>query len=300
MTETRALGGRYRLDEVIGTGGMARVWRAYDTVLDREVAVKMLTAEHSADPVAYHRARNEARFNARLAHPNVAAVYDFGTSRRAGQGAAYLVMELVEGPLLSDYLQRGPLDWGFAARVCAEVAAGLSAAHTRGIVHRDIKPANVVLTRAGAKLLDFGIATTAGEPDHTPEGEILGTVAYMAPERLDSLPTAPSIDVYALGVVLYRCLTGLLPWPADTDDELLDSHQNHPPAPLPLIDGIAPEVVDICMASLRKDPASRPTSVAFALILAAAADAQVYIPPVVAPPPARPRSGIDTPERLAI
>src|SRR4051794_39972878 len=127
----RTLGGRYRLVEEIGVGGMAPVWRAHDEVLDREVAVKLLTDEHSADPYEFERARNEARCAARLAHPNVAAVYDFGTSRRAGHGAAYVVMELVEGLLLNAYLYNGPMNWRLAVRVCAEVSAGLAAAHSQ-------------------------------------------------------------------------------------------------------------------------------------------------------------------------
>jgi serine/threonine protein kinase len=181
----REVGGRYRLLDQIGEGGMARVWRAHDDVLDRIVALKLLTDENTADPQEFERARNEARCAARLAHPNVAAVYDFGTTRRGGQGAAYVVMELVEGPVLSDYLRSGPLNWRFAVRVVAEIAAGLAAAHSHGIVHRDIKPGNVILTEAGAKLLDFGIAARVGEPDRLPDGNIPGTAAYLAPERLD-------------------------------------------------------------------------------------------------------------------
>src|SRR5688572_28172068 len=135
----RVLSGRYRLLGQLGVGGMAPVWQAHDEVLDRTVAVKLLTPEHTADPEAFARASNEARYAARIAHPNVAGVYDFGTTRRGRQGAAYLVMELVQGSLLSDYLRHGPLHPGFAVRVCAEVAAGLAAAHGQGIVHRDIK-----------------------------------------------------------------------------------------------------------------------------------------------------------------
>ena len=181
----RILSGRYRLVEQIGSGGMAPVWLAHDEILDRTVAVKLLTAEHATDPGGFARARNEARCAARIAHPNVGGVYDFGTTRRGQQGAAYLVMELVSGPLLSDYLRHGPLHPSFAVRVCAEVAAGLAAAHAQGIVHRDIKPANVILTPTGAKILDFGIAARTGDTDLRPDGLVLGTPAYIAPERLD-------------------------------------------------------------------------------------------------------------------
>src|SRR5689334_13123392 len=216
----RTLGGRYRLLEQIGVGGMAPVWLAHDEVLDRNVAVKLLTHEDTADPHDFERAQNEARSAARLAHPNVAAVYDFGTSRRGLQGTAYVVMELVEGPLLSGYLRDGPLPPRFAVRVAAEVCAGLVAAHRQGIVHRDIKPGNVVLTPTGAKILDFGIAARTGAPDRAPDGSVEGTAAYMAPERQAGDPVAPAIDVYAVGVLLYRILTARLPWPIGTDDEL--------------------------------------------------------------------------------
>ena len=278
----RTLGGRYRLDEEIGVGGMARVWRAYDHVLDREVAVKLLVT--AGDSSAFERARNEARHAARLAHPNVAAVYDFGTSQRGGRGTAYLVMELLDGPLLSDRLRRGPLDWHFAARVAAEVSAGLAAAHGHDIVHRDVKPGNIALTPTGAKLLDFGITTGAGETDRIIEHTIIRTTAYIAPERLQGRPVMPATDMYSVGVLLYQMITGELPWPSNTDEELLNSHRLATPAPLPRIDGLADEVGDIYAGCLDKRPSERPTAVAAALLLAATVDAQVYLPPISGPP----------------
>jgi serine/threonine-protein kinase len=264
---------------------MAAVWLAHDEVLDREVAVKLLTAEHAADPAGFERARNEARFGARFAHPNVVAVHDFGTSRRGWRGAAYLVMELVEGPLLVDAMHGGALDWRVAGRVCAEVAAGLAAAHGHGIVHRDVKPANIVLTAAGAKILDFGVAAEAGSPDHLPDGTLLGTPAYLAPERLDRGPSHPAADVYAVGVLLYQALTGRMPWPADTDEQVLHAHRNVPPAALPTIPGLPAEIAEVCAGSLDKIPECRPTAVALALILSAAVDVPVHVPPVLAHPP---------------
>ncbi|MGI5243837.1 serine/threonine-protein kinase [Dactylosporangium sp. CA-139066] len=286
------------MERKLGQGGMASVWRAHDEVLDRAVAVKLLTPEHTADQGAFDRARNEARFGARFAHPNVVAVYDFGTSRRAGRGTAYLVMELVEGQALDAVMRGGPLDWRVAGRVCAEVGAGLAAAHGHGIVHRDIKPANVVLTSAGAKILDFGVAAEAGQPDRLPDGSLLGTPTYLAPERLDTTAewtstAAAPMDVYAVGVLLYQCLTGRLPWPADTDEQVLRSHRHVPPAPLPRIDGLPAEVAEVCAASLDKLPEARPTSVALALILSAAVDVPVHVPPVLLP--AAKRSALHAP-----
>jgi serine/threonine protein kinase len=279
----RVLGGRYRLRRKLGEGGMASVWEAHDEVLDRPVAVKLLTPEHTADADGFERARNEARSGARFAHPNVVAVYDFGTSRRSGRGTAYLVMELVEGEPLDVVMLGGPLDWRVAGRVCAEVGAGLAAAHTHGVVHRDIKPANVVLTSSGAKLLDFGVAARVGDPDQRPDGTLLGTPAYLAPERLSPGEAAPAADVYAVGVLLYQCLTGRLPWPARTDEQVLHAHRHTPPEPLPEIAGLPEELAELCELSLEKDPRDRPTSVALALILSAAVDVPVHVPPVLRP-----------------
>ena len=284
------VGGRYRLLDEAGVGGMATVWRAHDEVLDRVVAVKLLTDDQCVDPRDIERARTEARYGARLAHPNVAAVYDFGTSRRGGRGAAFVVMELLDGMLLANRLDRGPLNWRFAVRVCAEISAGLATAHGQGIVHRDIKPGNVVLTEAGAKLLDFGIAAFVGEPDRLADGTVLGTSGYMAPERFGPGPVAPSLDLYGLGVLLYRTLTARLPWVAQTREELIRAHRYVAPLPLPPIDGLPPEVGDICFRCLDKDPAGRPTAIAVALLLAACVDAQVYVPSPLnrpAPPPRR-------------
>lgn len=280
----QTLGGRYRLLEQIGSGGMARVWRAHDEVLDRTVAVKLLTAEDTVDPDEFEQAHNEARCAARLAHPNVAAVYDFGTSRRGGRGAAYVVMELVGGTLLTDHLRSRPMNWQFAVRVCAEVSAGLAAAHSQQIVHRDIKPANVVLTQTGAKILDFGIAARIGEPDQFADGSVPGTAAYMAPERQDRAPVAAALDLYSVGVMLYRNLTTRLPWDAATVEELWRAHRELAPRPLPVIDGLAPEVRQILASCLDKDPAARPTAAAAALILAASVDAQVYLPTLLQRP----------------
>jgi len=199
------------------------------------------------------------------------------------------VTELVEGPVLSEYLTPGPLNWRFAVRVAAEIAAGLAAAHSHRIVHRDIKPANVVLTESGAKLLDFGIAAQVGEEDQLADGTVLGTSGYMAPERFDSKPVAPPLDMYGLGVLLYRTLTARLPWHAYTDEALLRAHRDSPPLPLPPIPGLAPQVADICFQCLDKDPARRPTAVAAALLLAACVDAQVYVPSPIKRPVPQPR-----------
>ncbi|WP_406065455.1 serine/threonine-protein kinase [Micromonospora sp. NBC_00860] len=275
----RMLDGRYRLEQRIGVGGMSEVWRAYDQVLDRPVAVKLISPGREDRDGPVDRIRAEARSAARLEHPNVASVHDFGTSSTwPGRPVPYIVMELAEGETLAAHLRAGPLDWQIAVRVCAEVAAALAAAHAEGIVHRDVKPANVMLTPAGVKVLDFGIAIAAGAPDPMPSGMVLGTPAYLAPEQLDEAPATPAADMYALGVLLYYSLTARLPYRAATASELLLVRRRQPPEPLPDIAGLPPEVAELCHSCLADDPEQRPTSLVAALLLAEAVDARVYVP----------------------
>ncbi|MET8308779.1 serine/threonine-protein kinase [Micromonospora sp. NPDC005173] len=275
----RTLDGRYQLEQRIGVGGMSEVWQAHDQVLDRPVAVKLISPGWDGQSGPVERIRAEARSAARLVHPNVASVHDFGTSSTLpGRRVPYIVMELAEGETLAAHLRAGPLDWRISVRVCAEVSAALAAAHAEGIVHRDIKPANVMLTPSGVKVLDFGIATPAGAPEPLPDGLLMGTPAYLAPEQLDGAPATPAADMYALGVLLYYCLSGRLPYRADTLTELLGTRRRLPPDPLPEIDGLPPEVAELCRSCLAEAPAERPTSLVAALVLAEAVDARVYVP----------------------
>jgi serine/threonine protein kinase len=277
----RTLGGRYQLEQRIGIGGMSEVWRGHDRVLDRPVAVKIMAPAVEgtlgrADGVEV--VRTEARSAARLAHPNVAGVHDFGTSPAPGRDVPYIVMELVDGRTLGEHLSAGLFDWRIAVRICAEVSAALAAAHAQHVVHRDIKPANIMLTPAGAKVLDFGIAAAVGSRDPDPDGPVMGTPAYVAPERFEGLPATPASDMYSLGVLLYHCLSGRLPWTAGSHTELVQAQRDLDPDPLPHIDGLAPEVVDLCSRCLHRDPAERPTALVAALLLAEAVDARVYVP----------------------
>ena len=277
----RTLGGRYQLVQRIGIGGMSEVWRAHDRVLDRPVAVKIMApaVEGTLGRIdGVDLVRTEARSAARLAHPNVANVHDFGTSPALGREVPYIVMELVDGQPLSEHMNAGPLDWRIGVRVCAEVAAALAAAHAEHVVHRDIKPANIMLTPSGAKVLDFGIAAATGSPDPDPDGPVMGTPAYVAPERFEGLPATPAADMFALGVLLYHCLSGRLPWDAHSNTELVHAQRYGQPAPLPVIDGVAPEVVDLVARCLDQDPKERPTALVAALLLAEAVDARVYVP----------------------
>jgi serine/threonine-protein kinase len=175
-------------------------------------------------------------------------------------------------------MNAGPIDWRIGVRICAEVAAALAAAHAEHVVHRDIKPANIMLTPSGAKVLDFGIAAAAGTPDPDPDGPVMGTPAYVAPERFEGLPATPATDVFALGVLLYHCLAGRLPWDARTNTELIYAQRYLHPDPLPPIDGLAPEVVDLCTHCLHHDPLQRPPALVAALVLAESVDARVYVP----------------------
>ncbi|WP_305786048.1 serine/threonine-protein kinase [Symbioplanes lichenis] len=274
------IGGRYRLVERLGTGGMSEVWRGHDEVLGREVAVKLLAPRHADDFRFRARLRQEAVAAARLCHPHVTGVFDFGAF-------PYVVMELNDGEAVADRLRRdGPLPWRTAVTVAAEVASALAMAHARGIVHRDVTPANVMLTGSGAKIVDFGISAVSGQRDAAPDGSLLGTPAYLAPERLSGGPVAPPADVYALGLLLYRMLTGGFPWPADSTTEALRAHLYADPAPLPPLPGLPPEVADLCLRCLAKQPENRPGAEEVATELARLVGLQPVIP--AAAEPARP------------
>ncbi|MFK4245679.1 serine/threonine-protein kinase [Micromonospora chokoriensis] len=270
MQRDQLLAGRYRLLERLGSGGMSAVHRAYDEVLERDVAVKVLVA---SDAGARQRIQGEARAAARLSHPHVTGVYDYGESSVDGVQVPFVVMELLGGHTLEQRLAVGPLPPRAGLRVCAEVASALADAHARGLVHRDIKPGNVMLTPTGAKVLDFGIAAAAGDSEIDFEGRLLGTPAYLAPERLEAGEVLPACDVYALGLLLHRVLTGRLPWPAEAQSGMLRAHTHVEPAPLPPIEGVPSEVHRLYRWCLARDPADRPPAVEAARILLDAAAA---------------------------
>ncbi|WP_460747872.1 serine/threonine-protein kinase [Micromonospora schwarzwaldensis] len=291
---------RYVLRARIGLGGMSEVWRADDEVLHRPVAVKALAGRLAADPNLRATIQREARAAARLTHPHVTQVYDYGEATLPGGVVTpYLVMELVAGRTLADRLAGGPLAWPDALRTAGQVAAALAAAHRIGVVHRDVKPANVMLTETGAKVLDFGIAAPAGphRPVTGPVGEPLaGTPAYFAPERLDPGPTHPAGDVYALGALLYRSLTGRPPLPVRTWDDVVDLRDRRPPVPPLRVPGLPADVADLVLACLALDPARRPTAAQVADRLGAGrpVDPPTALLPTV-PPVAHPATLIERP-----
>ena len=273
FTPTLRLHDRYVLHERIGLGGMSEVWRADDEVLGRPVAVKALAAPLATDPHLRATIQREARAAARLTHPHVTHVYDYGEATLPGGAVVpYLVMELVDGRNLADRLAEGPLPWAEAVRVGGQVAAALAAAHRIGVVHHDIKPGNVMLTETGAKVLDFGIAALAG-PHHPLAGQtgevLMGTPAYFAPERLTAGPPDPASDVYALGALLYRTLTGRAPLPVQTWEDALEVHRRRTPVPPLRIPGLPADIADLVLACLATDPARRPRAAQLATRLSA-------------------------------
>ena len=221
VTGTRVLGGRYALQEVLGTGGMATVWRARDEVLGRDVAVKVLSPQYAADPGFLARFEREARHAARLSHPHLVTVFDCGVD----QTMPFIVMELVTGPTPRQILdQAGTLPAGEAVSIAAAVCEALDVAHAAGLVHRDIKPANIVLAAGGeVKVLDFGIARADGGGT-TRTQAVLGTPAYLSPEQASGQAAGPQTDLSSLGCVLFEMLTGAPPfsptpqsaWPTGT------------------------------------------------------------------------------------
>jgi len=250
------LGGRYELAEQVGNGGYCEVWRARDTELSRDVAVKLLHPGYTGKTEALARFRAEARHAGALSHPNIAQVYDYGDP--ADGQPSYLVMELVDGPSLEEMLAGGPLGVRPSMDVIAQAAAGLQAAHDAGLIHRDVKPANLLLASGGiVKIADFGIAYAAGAVPLTPSGEMMGTPGYHAPEQVTGKEVTPASDLYALGVVAYECLAGAPPFTGAA----MDVAVAHRDRPLPLLSPSVPASVRALVADLTaKDPARRPGS----------------------------------------
>jgi serine/threonine protein kinase len=261
---------RYRLEERIAKGGMSVIWRAFDQALERSVAVKVHDGPFDGDHGCRELIRREARTAARLHHPDVIEVYDYGeTVTPQGRVAAFVVMRLLQGRPLAERLAEGPLLWWEALRIAERIALVLAAAHEQGIVHRDVTPENVLLTSDGAKLLDFGIA--AIEDDHGSERFAdFGTPPYVAPERLHGVTADPAVDVYSLGVLLFEMLTGHLPYPEHTWEAIEVVRRIGPP-PTPAVPGLPQEAAELCRSCLSQNPRHRPSAQEAAEVLARAA-----------------------------
>jgi len=257
--QNEVLGERYQLQDPIGRGGMATIYRGRDTRMERIVAVKVLREVYSTDPKFVTRFQREAKAASALTHPNIVQVYDYGQS----DGNYYIVMELIEGADLRRYLRsRGVLAIDRAIIIAHDVALGLSAAHRRGIVHRDVKPQNVLVGRDGSiKLTDFGIASVYKDINAerlTTTGMTLGTVQYYAPEQAQGEIVSPAADVYALGIVMYEMLTGRTPFDGDTPVAVAMQHiQDIPIAPTQYNPNIPQVLEDIIMRCLEKVPEMR-------------------------------------------
>ena len=217
------LSGRYRLDAKIGAGGMSMVFRAFDTVLERQVAIKLMHAGVAADEDQLERFRREARAVAQLNHPHIVGVIDAGED---GQGTAFIVLEYVEGETLKDRIRRhGRLPVGEAIAYAIEIARALGAAHAQGIVHRDVKPQNVLIDEEGtAKVTDFGIALQMDQTGLTSDGSVLGTTDYVSPEQALGHAVDGQSDLYSLGIVLYEMLIGEVPFKGETQVAVAMKH----------------------------------------------------------------------------
>ena len=257
--QNEILGDRYQLQEPIGRGGMATIYRAQDLRMDRVVAIKVLREVYSTDPKFVTRFQREAKAASSLQHPNIVQVYDYGQT----DGNYFIAMELVEGTDLRRYLRsRGVLAIDRAIIIAHDVALGLGAAHRRGIVHRDVKPQNVLVGRDGSiKLTDFGIASVYKDINAerlTTTGMTLGTVQYYAPEQAQGEIVSPAADVYALGIVMYEMLTGRTPFDGDTPVAVAMQHiQDAPLPPRELNPSIPPELEEIILRCLEKQPEMR-------------------------------------------
>lgn len=251
-------GGRYALDSRIAVGGMGEVWQATDTVIGRQVAIKILKDEYLGDPGFLERFRAEARHAALVNHEGIANVYDYGEE----DGSAYLVMELVPGEPLSSVLERErtlPIDR--VLDIVAQTSVALQAAHAAGLVHRDIKPGNLLITPENrVKITDFGIARIADQVPLTATGQVMGTVQYLSPEQASGHPASPSTDIYSLGIVAYEALAGKRPFTGESQVAIAMAQINDAPPPLP--ETIAEPVRNLIMSSIAKKPSDRPDSAA--------------------------------------
>ena len=259
MTAHTLFADRYRLERRLGVGGMASVQLAMDTRLERRVAVKLLAEHLAADANFVSRFRREALAAARLVHPNVVQVFDFGTEESTGR--QYIVMEWVDGPSCAEILKElGRLEPGEAVEILRQACRGLDYAHRKGVVHRDVKPGNLLRGREGGqvKLADFGIAKAAEQSDITKVGSVLGTAAYLSPEQARGEPAGPQSDLYALGVVAYQLLAGRLPYEAASLTDLARQQDAAAPPALHELDPAIPAALSaVVTRALERDPADR-------------------------------------------
>lgn len=255
----RILARRYELQELIGGGGMADVYKAQDKLLDRAVAVKILHQQYANDAEFVEKFRREATAAAKLAHPNIVNIYDVGEDG----GSQYIVMEYVSGPTLKEVIQqKGCLEPIEAVRIAKEIASALESAHRNNLVHCDIKPHNILVMPDGhIKVTDFGIARAVSASTMTYSGSVMGSVHYFSPEQAKGTVITTKSDVYSLGVVLYEMLTGQLPFNGETSVSIALKHLQEEPVPIRELNPSIPPVLEaIVQKAMSKDPADRPSS----------------------------------------
>lgn len=292
------IAGRYVIEETIGVGGMAAVYRAHHKLMDRPCAIKILNPQLSQDPTTRERFRREARHAQRIAHPNIIEIFDQGDT---DDGVPFLVMELLEGASLAQVIERSAVPLSRALPIWAQMARALARAHDFDVIHRDLKPENVFLLSGDrVKLLDFGIARCAQDARLTNMGEIFGTPQYMAPERATSIDAGLGADLYALGVIMFEMMTQRLPFEASDPATWILKHAKEPPPQLAQVASDVPEALDRLVAALMaKDPAERPVDAhrVLAELREIAAGAGVTLPPEPEVPP--PPEGVGAPANLS-
>ncbi len=257
VNDPRLYSHRYQVTHLIARGGMATVYRAQDTLLNRAVALKILYPELSEDPLFVERFRREAQAAANLSHPNIVPVFDWGEDSET----YFIVMELVDGVSLAEMLRNSvTLTAARSAQIVAQVAAALGYAHRSGVVHRDVKPGNILITRDGqVKVTDFGIAQAVSSEDHLAEaGSVMGTATYFSPEQAEGAAVDGRSDVYSLGVVLYEMLVGRPPFVGDTPVEVSSQHVHNAVPPMTQFSASVPKDLEaIVMEALNKSPSNR-------------------------------------------
>lgn len=283
------IAGRYVLEEILGVGGMATVYRSRHKLVDRPFAIKVLNPEFATNATVHERFRREARHAQRIAHPNIIEIFDQGETE---DGGSYIVMELLEGTSLAELIAAGRVPLQRALPILIQMTRALARAHDFDVIHRDLKPENVfVLPGDRVKLLDFGIARCTQDARLTGLGEIFGTPHYMAPERGQTIDAGPGADLYALGVMAFEMITQHVPFDAPDPATLLVKHMREPP---PRLRSRAPEAPqsldDLVFALMAKDPADRPIDAHRVLrdLAAICAELHIAVPPEpagVLPPP---------------
>ncbi|BAQ30147.1 serine/threonine-protein kinase [Bifidobacterium scardovii] len=254
LIEGQLIHRRYRLDKRLAQGGMGEVWKAYDIQLGRPVAIKALRSDQSNVEAKLHRLRAEAHNSANLAHPNIAALFEYYEH----DGIGFLIMEYVPSKSLADlFHERGAMNPTELLPILIQTARGLFVAHSHGVIHRDVKPANIMVSDTGeVKITDFGVSYSTNQEQITQDGMVVGTAQYISPEQAQGKQATPQSDIYSLGVVAYEGLCGHRPFTGATPVDIAAAHVNDPVPPLP--DTVDLQLNQFVMSMLSKDPLDRP------------------------------------------